>query len=71
MLRTGLRGIPRPVDDGQCARGRREFAAPGKNRAGRDRTARFAAPGKNRAGRDRTPTVIRPSPYNDCGWTLR
>jgi hypothetical protein len=27
MLRTGLRGIPRPVDDRQCAWGRREFAA--------------------------------------------
>ena len=54
MLRPGLRGIPRPVDDRQCAPGRREFAA-----------GRF--PAKNRAGRDRTPTVIRPAPYSECG----
>jgi hypothetical protein len=54
MLRPGLRGIPRPVDDRQCAPGRREFAA-----------GRF--PAKNRAGRDRTPTVIRPAPYSKCG----
>ena len=68
MLRTGLRGIPRPVDDGQCARGRREFAAPGKNRAGRDRTARVRCPGQE-------PRWAGPHPdchstvaaYNDCG----
>ncbi len=53
MLRPGLRGIPRPVDDRQCAPGRRESPA-----------GRF--PAKNRAGRDRTPTVIRPAPYSKC-----